>query len=389
MKMSKQEILEMYRNFSAKFSNKLLYKLVDSKGNDNIAISPSRLQNVLVLVANWASPQIRKTILEGIGSEIMEMDEANVLCNKEHLYLTSWKEGDGDYIPTIETNTFLWMKKGLELKEDGLSSVSSDFDVALREVDFSQPETKDIINQAINEASHGLIKEINSDIQPLTQMLLTDILYFKAKWDERFYEEDTAERIFYGTKGKEKVPMMRKTDALMYSETQTCQVVQLRYMCMSEQDKCFTMRIYLPKEKYSIPEVLQELWNSEFYFDMTEEEVKLTLPKFTIKSNVDMKQVLRQIGLECIFETADIVPGLVNDVRIDNISQQVKIKVDENETEAAALTEMCVAMGPPPTEIKEPVVVNVNRPFMFEIAEEYSNTILFTGIINNIGNEAV
>ena len=56
MKMSKQEILEMYRNFSAKFSNKLLYKLVDSKGNDNIAISPSRLQNVLVLVANWARP---------------------------------------------------------------------------------------------------------------------------------------------------------------------------------------------------------------------------------------------------------------------------------------------------------------------------------------------
>lgn len=389
MKMSKQEILEMYRNFSAKFSNKLLYKLVDSKGNDNIAISPSRLQNVLVLVANWASPKIRKAILEGIGSEVMEMDEANVLCNKEHLHLTSWRKGDGDYIPTIETNTFLWMKKGLELKEDGLSSVSSDFDVALREVDFTQPETRDIINQAVKEASHGLIKEINSDIQPLTQMLLTDILYFKAKWDERFYEEDTAERIFYGTKGKEKVPMMRKTDALMYSETQTCQVVQLRYMCMSEQDKCFTMRIYLPKEKCSIPDVLQELWNSEFYFDMTEEEVKLTLPKFTIKSNVDMKQVLRQIGLECIFETADIVPGLVNDVRIDNISQQVKIKVDENETEAAALTEMCVAMGPPPTEIKEPVVVNVNRPFMFEIAEEYSNTILFTGIINNIGNEAV
>ena len=374
----------MYRNFSAKFSNKLLYKLVDSEGNNNIAISPSRLQNVLVLLANWASPQIRKAILEGIGSEVMEMDEANVLCNKENLHLTSWKEGDGDFIPTIETNTFLWIKKGLELKPDGLTCVSSDFNVVLREVDFSQPDTKDIINKAVDVASHGLIKEVNSDIQPLTQMLLTDILYFKAKWDERFYEEDTKERIFYGTKGKEKVPMMKKTDSLMFSETQTCQVVQLRYMCMSEQDKYFTMRIYLPKEKCSISDVLHELWNNEFYFDMTEEDVKLTLPKFTIKSNADMKQVLKDIGLECIFESADIVPGLVNDVRIDDISQQVKIKVDENETEAAALTEMCVAMGPPPTEIREPVIMNVNRPFMFEIAEEYSNTILFTGIINHI-----
>ena len=374
----------MYRNFSAKFSNKLLYKLVDSEGNNNIAISPSRLQNVLVLLANWASPQIRKAILEGIGSEVMEMDEANVLCNKEHLHLTSWKEGEGDYIPTIETNTFLWVKKGMKLKPDGLTCVSSDYNVVLREVDFSQPDTKDIINKAVDIASHGLIKEVNSDIQPLTQMLLTDILYFKAKWDERFYEEDTKERIFYGTKGKEKVPMMRKTDSLMFSETQTCQVVQLRYMCMSEQDKYFTMRIYLPKEKCSISDVLHELWNNEFYFDMTEEDVKLTLPKFTIKSNADMKQVLKDIGLECIFESADIVPGLVNDVRIDDISQQVKIKVDENETEAAALTEMCVAMGPPPTEIREPVIMNVNRPFMFEIAEEYSNTILFTGIINHI-----
>ena len=54
MNMSKQEILEMYRNFSAKFSNKLLYNLVDSEGNGNIAISPSRLQNVLVLLANWS-----------------------------------------------------------------------------------------------------------------------------------------------------------------------------------------------------------------------------------------------------------------------------------------------------------------------------------------------
>ena len=382
--MNKQEIQEMYRNFSAKFSNKLLYKLVDSEGNNNIAISPSRLQNVLVLLANWASPQIRKAILEGIGSEVMEMDEANVLCNKEHLHLTSWKEGEGDYIPTIETNTFLWVKKGMKLKPDGLTCVSSDFNVVLREVDFSQPDTKDIINKAVDVASHGLIKEVNSDIQPLTQMLLTDILYFKAKWDERVYEEDTKERIFYGTKGKEKVPMMRKTDSLMFSETQTCQVVQLRYMCMSEQDKYFTMRIYLPKEKCSISDVLHELWNNEFYFDMTEEDVKLTLPKFTIKSNADMKQVLKDIGLECIFESADIVPGLVNDVRIDDISQQVKIKVDENETEAAALTEMCVAMGPPPTEIREPVIMNVNRPFMFEIAEEYSNTILFTGIINHI-----
>ena len=275
--MNKQEIC---RNFSTKFSNKLLCELVDSEGDDNIAISPSRLQNVLVLVANWASPQIRKAILERIGSERMGMEEANALCNKEHLRLAPGKEGDGYCVPTIETNTFLWIKEGLELKHDGLTRVSSDFDVALREVDFSLPETLDIINHAVDEASHGLIKEINSDIQPFMKMLLTDILYFKAKWEVCFDEEDTKNRIFYGTNGKEKVPMMRNTETFMYGETKTCQVVQLSYMCETEQDKSFSMRIYLPKEKHSFSDVLQELRNKEFCLDLTEEEVKLSLPKF-------------------------------------------------------------------------------------------------------------
>lgn len=379
--MNKQEI---YRNFSVNFSNKLICELVVSEGDDNIAISPSRLQNVLVLFANWASPQIRKAILGRIGSERMKMDEANALCNKEHLHLVPWEEGDKESIPTIETNTFLWIKKGLELKPDGLSCVSSDFDVTLREVDFSLPETRDIINQAVDDASHGLIKEINSKIQPLTQMLLTDILYFKAKWEACFDEEDTKKRIFNGTKGKEKVPMMRNTETFMYGETKTCQVVQLSYMCETEQDKSFSMRIYLPKEKHSFSDVLQELRNKEFCLDLTEEEVKLSLPKFTIETNVDMEHVLRELGLECVFESVDIVPRLVNDVRIDDIIQQVKIKVDECETEAAALTEVCEIGCLPPSFMKEPVVMNVNRPFMFEIAEEYSNTILFAGIINHI-----
>ena len=116
--ISKQEIMEMYRDFSVRFSNMLLSQLVGSGENDNnIALSPSRLQNVLVLLANWANPKIRKKILDCVGSEVMELEEANVLCNKEHLHLSPWKEGDEDHIPKIEINTFLWIRKVLRLRQ--------------------------------------------------------------------------------------------------------------------------------------------------------------------------------------------------------------------------------------------------------------------------------
>ena len=154
MKLNEQEVKEMYRDFSAKFSNKLLRQLVGSAKDDrNIAFSPSRLQNVLVLLANWATPKIRKEILDCVGSDVMELEEANILCNKELLHIIPEWEGYEDRIPIIETNTFLWLKEGTEVKTDGLTSVSDIFDVMLRKVDFSLPKTKSIINKVVEEAS--------------------------------------------------------------------------------------------------------------------------------------------------------------------------------------------------------------------------------------------
>ena len=84
MKLTEQEIREMYRDFSAKFSNHLMRVLIENTEKEkNISVSPSRLQNVLVVLANWAAPDIQRTILDIIGSDVMEMKEANIMCDKE------------------------------------------------------------------------------------------------------------------------------------------------------------------------------------------------------------------------------------------------------------------------------------------------------------------
>jgi len=43
-----------------------------------------------------------------------------------------------------------------------------------------------------------------------------------------------------------------------------------------------------------------------------------------------------------------------------------------------------MVMGCLSDEKPDPVVMFVNRPFIIEIVEDYRNTILFTGVINNI-----
>lgn len=386
MKLTEQEIREMYRDFSAKFSNHLMRVLIENTEKEkNISVSPSRLQNVLVVLANWAAPDIQRTILDIIGSDVMEMKEANIMCDKEQLELTPWEKDCGNkHIPTIELNTILWLMKDLVLNQSAIDNISPLFDIATKKVDFTQEETASIINKSIEKASHGLIKGLSSEIDPKTKALITDILYFKALWEEKFDESNTKEQLFYGTKGKVKVPMMKRQAFMRYGETANCQMVCLRYMCMSEQEKSFVMRIYLPKKDHTPDDVLYEIWNNEFWLDADEEEVKLTMPKFTIESKINFKKTFQQLGLGCIFDSNDIIPNCVKDLKISDIVQQVKIKVNENETEAAALTEIPMCAGCPPPEHAEPIVMTVNRPFLFEIAEEYSNTILFAGLINNI-----
>lgn len=71
-------------------------------------------------------------------------------------------------------------------------------------------------------------------------------------------------------------------------------------------------------------------------------------------------------------------------MQISDIAQQVKIKVDEQGTEAAAVTFMAEAGCCPPEVEPTLKVMRVNKPFLFEIVEESTNTILFSGVINNI-----
>ena len=383
-----EEIQAKYADFSARFSNTLLERLIaNNSDGDNIALSPSRLQTVLMLLANWGSPQLQRKILDVVGTEAMTIQEANVLCDREWLRIEPWRDGDSEDVAIIDINTIMWIKKGLEINASALENVKKEYAVKTESIDFRKPDAKSVIDDVIYRVSRGLIKGIDAEIDKETQALLTDILYFYAKWNEQFDEEETKNQKFYGLHGESLVPMMTRTDSMDYQETDIFQMVQLQYRCYCENKRAFSMRIYLPKEGYTTSDILKEQVRERLSIDTDEQEVELTLPKFSVTSNVKMKDVLKEIGLQEIFDSWDIIPKFSKNLKIADVIQQVKVKVSETDTEAAALTYIPMIAGCAPDMKPEPVVMNVNRPFIFEIAEDYNNTILFTGVINNVVEE--
>ena len=388
-----QEILRLHRDCSARFGEHVLRLLIENgDGKENIALSPARLQAVLILLANWTAPKIRKQILEQAFSDVMTLEEANILFDFANIkplphddFLPKDENGNPiPLVPVVEQQTTLWHKEDMAVNKEAVEKIKTAFNACTKAIDFAAPEAKQIIDEEVCKATHGLIEHLDTQIDESVLALLVDVLYFKGTWEKEFDDYDTNDRVFYGTKGKQKVPTMRYTRFLDYAETPTCQAVSLPYTCESVNRKGFAMRIFVPKTKHTIADILEDMWNNEYEFHTEREEVNLSLPRFEVENKVDVKSVLSNMGLACILESNDIIPDCIKDLQISDIAQQVKIKVDENGTEAAAVTFDVMAAGCPNFERPRPKVMKVNKPFLFEIVEETTHTILFSGVINNI-----
>lgn len=388
-----QEILRLHRDCSARFGDHVLRLLMENgDGKENIALSPVRLQAVLVLLANWTTLEIRKRILDMAVSEVMTLEEANLLFDfvnikplpHDDLVLRDDYGNPIPTVPAVEQQTTLWHKEDLAVNKEAVEKIKTAFNACTKAIDFAAPDAKQIIDEDVCKATHGLIEHLDTQIDASVLAMLVDLLYFKGTWEKEFDDYDTTDRGFYGTKGKQKVPTMRYTRYLEYAETPTYQAVSLPYICESVNHKRFAMHIYLPTAKHTIEDVLEEMWNGEYEFHTEREEVDLSLPRFEVENKVDVKSLLSNMGLVCILESNDIIPDCIKDLQISDIAQQVKIKVDENGTEAAAVTFMTEVGCCPPEVEPTPKVMKVNKPFLFEIVEETTHTILFSGVINNI-----
>lgn len=388
-----QEILRLHRDCSARFGEHVLRLLIENgDGKENIALSPARLQAVLILLANWTAPKIRKQILEQAFSDVMTLEEANILFDFANIkplphddFLPKDENGNPiPLVPVVEQQTTLWHKEDMAVNKEAVEKIKTAFNACTKAIDFAAPEAKQIIDEEVCKATHGLIEHLDTQIDESVLALLVDVLYFKGTWEKEFDDYDTNDRVFYGTKGKQKVPTMRYTRFLDYAETPTCQAVSLPYTCESVNRKGFAMRIFVPKTKHTIADILEDMWNNEYEFHTEREEVNLSLPRFEVENKVDVKSVLSNMGLACILESNDIIPDCIKDLQISDIAQQMIIKVGENGTEAAAVTFDVMAAGCPDFERPKPKVMKVNKPFLFEIVEESTNMILFSGVINNI-----
>ena len=225
------------------------------------------------------------------------------------------------------------------------------------------------VNKWCEKKTHGKITKILDQLDPMTYMIVLNAVYFKGKWVHQFEKELTKKEIFYNfNKNEKKIDMMQITKNFNYFEDSNLQAIELIF-----QKETINALIILPNKDLNINEFIEILDKDNDYIysiinNMKSNKVNLKLPKFELNYSKALKEVLRTMGVNLPFEkNADFSKiRAQNDINIDEIIHKTYLKVNEQGTEAAAVTAVIVTFNsmfrPEPEKI---YYMNVNRPFLF------------------------
>jgi len=172
---------------------------------------------------------------------------------------------------------------------------------------------------------------------------------------------------------------MAQTSDLPYSANEHFQCVELSYG-----NGAFSMVVLLPSENVGINQLIEHLdevkWQNGVN-SMRLQKVWLKMPRFKIEDNFLLRQPIINTGMEQMFSGgfANITDS---PLWVSNIKQKTYVEVNEEGTEAAAITAaVFVGFGGKAKKVK-PIRFFADRPFMFLIREKSSGTILFMGRVD-------
>ena len=344
---------------------------------ESLILSPLSITYALGMLNNGAAGETLKQINTVLGFGDAGAEAINAFCRK----MLTEAPGLDELTKVMIANTiYVNGARGYVLKEDFVGKARQYYDAEPESRDFGDGKTRDVINQWASDHTAGMIPEIlkENEFDADAVSYLLNALYFKGTWTLKFDEKETKEELF---DDRYPLPLMHQEKELSYAESDDCQALTLPYG-----NEAYRMTILLPRQGKSVNDVLQGLTAEKWQYliwGMGEAIVDLKLPRFETTTSLRLEEIMSDLGMPNAFiHGIAEFPHFCNEeeLYIDLMKQVAKIEVNEEGTEAAAVTIIgmkATGMGghSEPPHMK----FHANRPFIYIISEQSTGSIFFIG----------
>ena len=134
---------------------------------------------------------------------------------------------------------------------------------------------------------------------------------------------------------------------------------------------------------YDVDSIINKIeWNKMKFTEKNFDEV--LVPHFETKTNIDLKNLLKGMGVQSIFiQYANSLNQITDSLYVSEYEQIAKIKVNEKGTEAAAVSSWQIALWSSMSPVEHNIFI-ANHPFIYAIVDEKTGAILFVGRVVNL-----
>lgn len=371
---NEQEMVKAGNDFSFN-----LYRQIAAGNQKNMLISPLSASQALGMVINGVDSQTLEEMKTALGFKSYTVEDVNKFYEKLiHGLLTT------DPSTELTLAHSIWIDQKSTVFDSFIRINQATFDAEITRLDFMDPSSVDKINQWCEDKTNNRIKKMIAQLAPDDYMILINALFFKGEWVTKFEKEETFKTNFTnGNSSTSKVDMMAYTNQTAYFDNLDVQIAELPYG-----NKAFSMVILLPKENASIQQIEElltaEQWDEWMQQLQNNSLLDVRLPKFKLEYERELNDDLKALGIQEAFSSWGNFSKMSPDnLYIGKVKQKTFIEVDEEGTEAAAVTTVGIAITSLP-DTPQAIDFYVNRPFIYVIKEKSTNSILFIGKIEEL-----
>jgi serpin B len=309
----------------------------------------------------------------------------------------------------------LWGQRGYSFLPDYLDLTERCYGARLAEVDFqtAPDEARQEINDWVAGQTANKIRDLIApgSFHSLTRLILTNAIYFKGGWQEKFSDSGTVEEQFWIEPGRSQpAALMQQTTDFRYAEFDDLAVLEMPYLSnvvdwqvsleggqrhfrpveIPGTGSNLAMDILLPRQIDGLAAVESRLNSSSLreWLTLKTCSVEVAVPKFMIESGFSLSEVLKRLGMRRAFSSLEADFSRISDdpqgFCLEEVIHKAFGEVNEKGTEAAAATGCDLACMCDSGSVPElPKLFRADHPFLFLIRDRETSLIHFVGRVVN------
>lgn len=359
------------------FALDLFRRVSRDEDGKSLLISPLSVTIDFGMVNNGAVGKTQQEIYETLGYRDGSVDGLNDFCR-------TMMEQSVAVDPSTKleiANAAIVNKLYPGLKDSFTEKVKSVYDAEVIYKDFSKEDIRKLVNDWCDQKTHGMVPELlNQPVKAGEYAHFLNAVYFKGVWTCKFKKENTKKETFTREDGsKMTVRMMHQEDRFNFGGIpDLCSAV-----CLPYGNQAYRMTLLLPNEGKTLDELVAaldaETWNS---LHLSGSQVDVMIPAFETEYSVSLKGILPEMGIKQAFGGAADFSAMSSTPQlfISDVLHKAKIKVDEEGSEAAAVTDIVMAYGAAgPVSPPRTLEFHADHPFLYVISEVSTDAIYFIG----------